>query len=164
MISCWAVISIFLKWWEFQRHGWVCIFITSEILLNGYGFLDFFPSSSPSSPNWKRPTPVCSKHSSIYILWSPVSILVIFVYYYGLVRSSTSPKIIENENKLLYVSFFSTAMCQPEKMLSLKRKRSWHIIVVFTPAVTDITCWNFLGDGKPILMWCPEKSPLVLYK
>ena len=65
-----------------------------------------------------------SNHSGVHMLWSPVSILVIFVYYYWLVTSSISPKIIENENKLLCVSFFSPAICQPGKMLSLKRKQS----------------------------------------
>lgn len=87
-----------------------------------------------------------------------------FVYCYWHVTGFIAPKIIENENKLLCVSFFSPAMCQPGKMLSLKRKQSWHIIVAFTPAVTDITCGAFLGDGKPILMWHSEKSPLVLYE
>lgn len=107
---------------------------------------------------------MCTNHSSFYVLWSSVSSLVIFVYYYWLVTGSISPKIIENENKLLYMSFSSIVMCQPGKTLFLKRKRSWHIIVAFTPAVPDITRWTFLGDWKPILMWHSEKSPLVLYK
>lgn len=75
---------------------------------------------------------MCTNHSSFYTLWSSVSNLVIFVYYYRLVTGSISPKIIENENKLLYMSFFSPVLCQPGKMLFLKRKRSWHIIVAFT--------------------------------
>lgn len=48
----------------------------------------------------------------------------LFGYYYWHVTGFISPKIIENENKLLCVSFFSPAMCQPGKMLSLKRKQS----------------------------------------
>lgn len=44
-----------------------------------------------------------------------------FVYYYWLVTGSIFPKIIENENKLLYVSFLSPVMSAWENALFEKK-------------------------------------------